>query len=70
MAAAVRAVGASFETSAANRLFMSPPVSGPVVRDEYAVSADGKRFLVSRTLGNAAADPITVVVNWRAALKR
>jgi hypothetical protein len=70
MAAAVRAVGASFETSAANRLFMSPSVSDPVVRDEYAVSADGKRFLVSRTLGNAAADPITVVVNWRAALKR
>jgi eukaryotic-like serine/threonine-protein kinase len=70
MAATVRAVGASFETGAPSRLFSIPIVSGIVVRDEYAVSADGKRFLVSRPPGNAAAAPITVVVNWLTGLKR
>jgi hypothetical protein len=42
MAATVRAVGASFEMGAPNRLFTIPVVSGAVDRDEYAVSADGK----------------------------
>jgi hypothetical protein len=39
----------------------------------YDVSADGKRFLVnsvSTTPESSAAAPITVVVNWLAALKR
>ena len=70
MAATIRAVGASFETGAPNRLFTIPVVSGAVDRDEYAVSADGKRFLVSRALGNAAAAPVTIVLNWPAGLKR
>jgi Tol biopolymer transport system component len=70
MAATVRAVAASFETGAPNRLFTAPVVSGAVDRDEYAVSADGKRFLVSRALGNAAAAPVTIVLNWPAGLKR
>jgi serine/threonine protein kinase/Tol biopolymer transport system component len=70
MAASVRAIGADFETGVPTRLFPIPSLSGIVVRDEYAVSGDGKRFLVSRRPGNAAADPITVVVNWRARLRR
>jgi eukaryotic-like serine/threonine-protein kinase len=70
MAATVRAVGASFETGAPNRLFTIPVASGAVDRDEYAVSADGKRFLVSRALGNAAAAPVTIVLNWPAGPRR
>jgi serine/threonine protein kinase len=70
MAAPVRAVGVNFETGVPIGLFPIQAFSAAVIRDQYAVSADGKRFLVSRRPGDAAADPITVVVNWRAGLKR
>jgi len=43
---------------------------GPQIRRNYAPSADGRRFLVSRPVGEVAAAPITVVVNWREALKK
>jgi dipeptidyl aminopeptidase/acylaminoacyl peptidase len=36
----------------------------------YDVTADGRRFLVSVTSGEDAALPITLVVDWRALLKR
>ena len=40
----------------------------------YAVSPDGQRFLIPRPVsnlqGDAASSPITVVLNWTAALKR
>jgi hypothetical protein len=36
----------------------------------YDVTADGRRFLVSVTSGEEAAVPITLVVDWPAALKR
>jgi hypothetical protein len=69
-AAPVRAADASFESSTPKRLFPIASVSGYIDRDEYAVSADGSRFLVSRPTGDAANSPVTVVVNWRASLKR
>ena len=53
-----------------NRLFPIPLSSGVVVRDEYAPSANGTRFLVSRAPGDAVAVPITVVVNWRASQEK
>ncbi len=36
----------------------------------YAVSADGKRFLIISTMEETASAPITVVMNWMAALKK
>ena len=38
---------------------------GPLVLDEYDVSADGKRFVVRRLVGEARVD-IRVVQNWYA----
>jgi len=38
--------------------------------DHYAVSADGKRFLIIRAKEGTQAFPITVVLNWPAALKK
>ena len=35
----------------------------------YDVTADGKRFLLIAPVAKAAAAPITVVLNWQAALK-
>jgi eukaryotic-like serine/threonine-protein kinase len=36
----------------------------------YDVTADGKRFLIATSSGDGAADPITVVLNWQAGLKK
>lgn len=38
-------------------------------RAEYAVAPDG-RFLMSVTVEDATASPITIVLNWEAALKK
>jgi Tol biopolymer transport system component len=38
------------------------------IRDQFAVSADGQRFLVQVPVINGAPTPITVVLNWRPAL--
>jgi hypothetical protein len=37
---------------------------------DYAVSADGKRFLLAGPIQTTQLQPIHVVVNWTAALKR
>jgi hypothetical protein len=34
-------------------------------KHEYAVSHDGQRFLINTTSGEAAASPITVILNWK-----
>jgi len=39
------------------------------ITDQYAVTADGQRFLVLTPVGDAPETPITVVFNWTAALK-
>ena len=75
MAAAVKAVpGAQpvFEPAVPQALF---DVSVPAIMPGrntyvYAVAADGKRFLVNTRVGDAAETPLTVVVNWLAAVKK
>jgi len=39
-------------------------------RSQYAVTADGQRFLINTAPEQAASAPIAVVVNWTAGLKR
>ena len=36
----------------------------------YTPSPDGQRFLINAPLGPADADPISVIVNWRAAIDK
>ena len=36
----------------------------------FAVTADGQKFLVNNTIGEATSAPIAVVLNWTADLKR
>jgi hypothetical protein len=38
--------------------------------NEYAVTADGKRFLRVAASGGASASPFRVVTNWQAGLKK
>ncbi len=40
------------------------------LRNHYTVSADGRRFLINAAPEDAPSSPITVVLNWTAALKR
>ena len=42
-------------------------IGGFQSKPEYAVAADG-RFLLNVTVGDPAASPITVVLNWQSAL--
>jgi hypothetical protein len=37
---------------------------------EYDVSADGQRFLINMTVSEAAASPISIVLNWQEELKQ
>jgi dipeptidyl aminopeptidase/acylaminoacyl peptidase len=68
MAAAVNGKGSSFEVGAVKRLFETRAVVG--LRNRYAVSADGPRFLINTAPEQAASAPITVVLNWTAGLKK
>ena len=36
----------------------------------YAVTGDGRRFLIPTPVGEAAATPATAVINWMAGIKR
>ncbi len=67
MAVDVTANGAAFQTSTPRQLFPLP--SGAAT--DWDVTPDGKRFLIPMTRTQAAGDePITVVLNWKASLKR
>jgi Tol biopolymer transport system component len=63
-----RVSGTTFEPGTAKALFAIP---GNVTRRAYAVTRDGRRFLVPKAMENtAAAEPVTVFLNWQAGLKQ
>jgi Tol biopolymer transport system component len=72
MAAPVKTSG-NFESGSPQPLFTAP---GQAARNQidfvYQPSADGKRFLVNVVAGgeSASAPPLTVWLNWQAALKK
>lgn len=45
------------------------PVLAAANRQNYAAT-DGRRFLMVRPVGEVAAAPLTVVMNWQAAVKK
>ena len=76
MAVAVKVAAAGppavFEAAAPQALFDTrvPFIPPGFVRHNYAVAADGKRFLISTTGGEGPDAPLTVWLNWLAALKK
>ena len=74
MVAPVRASGdgQTFEPGEPIRLFRVPIYLGGAppdnVKHQYDVTPDGQRFLINVTTEEASAAPITVVLNWQAAL--
>ncbi len=66
MAVDVSATGAAFQAGVPKQLFVLPPNVG-----DWDVTADGKRFLAAVPPGQQTAQtPITVVLNWQAALQK
>jgi dipeptidyl aminopeptidase/acylaminoacyl peptidase len=78
VAVGISTAGSNFQSSAPHPLFdsgFSGAGFGHIsVTNYYAVSSDGQRFLIPRPESNLTADvtntPITVVLNWTAALKK
>jgi Tol biopolymer transport system component len=68
MTAAVNGRGSAFEVAAVRPMFQARARLGQ--RYSYAVSPDGQRFLVNTLAEQPGAAPITLVVNWPAALKK
>jgi Tol biopolymer transport system component len=68
MVASVRSDGIEFRVGEVKRLF---PIRLGGVRSAYAVAPDGKRFLVNVVqTPEAKPEPITVVMNWTADLRK
>ena len=67
MAAPVTATGATFAAGPPVALFPTRIVEGGTIatgRPQYAVATDG-RFLINQPAADAAAPPITLLLNWR-----
>ena len=63
--------GLKFEAGLPEELFEIPvPDIVPSFPSNYAVTADGQRFLVNTVLQDAVSSPISVVLNWTAELSR
>jgi hypothetical protein len=69
MAASVRASGIAFEVGSPAPLFRTRRVTGGVASlgPQYTVSRDG-RFLFNLPADDAAAAPITLILNWKPGL--
>jgi serine/threonine protein kinase len=62
--------GATFQAGVPRALFLTR-VSGAVGSSKhYTVTKDGQRFLVNMPVEGASSNPITIVLNWTAELRR
>ena len=68
MAVDIRA-GAAIEPGTPHVLFRTS-LQKLFTTDQYAVSADGQRFLMMNPVRETRATPMTVVLDWPALLKR
>ena len=70
MAVPVNTDAASFQAGIPKPLFQATLVPIANWRNIYFPSPDGQRFLMLTPEGQAKPEPITVVVNWPALLKK
>jgi hypothetical protein len=61
---------ATFQPGLPKILFVTRVTGLADRRNHYAVSKDGQRFLVNTLVEEASSNPITVVLNWTADLRR
>jgi hypothetical protein len=70
MAIAVSGKDDRFGFGAPRKLFSVPVWMGPPTpRNHYAVTSDGRRFLVDVLLESPKSPPLSVVVDWQALLR-
>jgi hypothetical protein len=62
------ALGAGLKLGTPQELFQATTVTGP--EGPYTVSVDGKRFLINGSTSQAATQPLTLITNWTANLKK
>ncbi len=61
-------LGKTFSAGTPKALFPLPVIAAGVAnRRNYAASADGRRFLIMKPIGETAVPPVTVVLNWQSA---
>lgn len=70
MAVDVNTVAGTFQAGIPRELFQKQLIPAWYWRNTYVASADGQRFLMITPATEAKDEPITVVVNWPAVLKR
>ena len=71
MAAGIGISGAGVQVETPHQLFAIPFAPGDSITFPYDVTADGQRFLVVRPANaQPGSEPLTVVLNWRAGLKK
>ncbi len=71
MAVPVTTDGDAFSTGVPRALFeVGLPEPSPPYPSDYAVSADGQRFLLNSVVDQPNTPPLTVVLNWAATLKK
>ena len=68
MAVDVNQNGASLQLGTPHALFKAATVSGPA--GPYTVSPDGKKFVMNTILPQSLNEPLTLITNWPADLKR
>jgi hypothetical protein len=64
----VREKGTSLELGTPQELFQANTFS--MTGTPFAASADGKRFLINGTTAQTASQPLTLITNWTADLKK
>ena len=69
MAVDVSAAAGRIGATAPRALFIANIEQGKTIRNQYAVSADGQRFLILSAV-NPGASPIVAVLNWRSLIRK
>lgn len=59
-----------FQAATPRRLFTSPLIPFSQFFFQYDVTRDGKRFVMIVPVEGAVPAPVTVVLNWEAALRK
>jgi Tol biopolymer transport system component len=70
MAVDIKGEGATFESGPPKTLFDLRVPTFTSSQAQFAVTADGQKFLIANTFGENKSEPITVALNWTADLKR
>ena len=73
MVASIEASGEGVKVGESVSLFQTKIALGgymDIMRAQYDVSRDGRRFLINNTVGDPSPSPITIVTNWTSLLKK